>query len=472
MNVWWSGGPYWNNAFLDLAFDTMGFTILRTELYPQPDQTAMYTQQLPYLNAVRQYAHQRDLPFKFIASIWSPPGRMKSEGTATAGFLIKDSTTAYARYVVDYVKRFRADVGADLHAVSPQNEPAICTGYNSCCYLPEDFAPVVVAVGRAMDSSGVPTFVHWPDNIWWHGNWQGPVYQAVMADPSSRKVCDIMSWHYGDVNESQMVSDLSSLRDEAQGGARTFRMWNTEFGGFYDDWNGKREDEFGNMSGGAYEQAVMMFQEILFSFSALVWWQMSEPPQPNADGRHYALLYHDASGRATMGPRAQVMRHFSRFVRPGAVRIGCTASDGAVWCLAFKHPQRLTTTVVLLNHSSVAATATLAGSGLPSTLKAYRTGPADTWTELGPVSTSASIAMPARAIVTLTDEALYNTAVGVTQRPAIRHLMANSAPAARVFCIDGREVRGTPTRAVGAGMTIVRSVQGTVARTLQNISTR
>jgi hypothetical protein len=45
-----------------------------------------------------------------------------------------------------------------------------------------------------------------------------------------------------------------------------------------------------------------------------------------------------ASGTVTYNPEFYVMMHWSRYVRPGAVRIGCASTNGSLVVCAFKNP--------------------------------------------------------------------------------------------------------------------------------------
>ena len=59
---------------------------------------------------------------KIIASPWSAPPWMKTNGSYVAGRLKPESYSAYARYFVKYVETMRGH-GIHVSAVTPQNEP-------------------------------------------------------------------------------------------------------------------------------------------------------------------------------------------------------------------------------------------------------------------------------------------------------------------------------------------------------------
>src|SRR5690349_8663917 len=71
---------------------------------------------------VLQQILQINPTMKFIASPWSAPPWMKSNGSYVAGRLKPDCYEAYARYFVKYIETMRAH-GIHVSAVTPQNEP-------------------------------------------------------------------------------------------------------------------------------------------------------------------------------------------------------------------------------------------------------------------------------------------------------------------------------------------------------------
>jgi O-glycosyl hydrolase len=367
---------------------------------------------------------------------------MKEGGSATGGKLLTTQYAAYGQYVVDYIKRFKTDVGADLYAVSAQNEPAICTGYNSACYLPNELTPVIIGVADAIAASGLSTFLHWPDNIWWGGTWED--FSGVTRSANAVKVGNIMSWHYGDNTEAAERRQLGILQTEATGGVNKFRMWNTEFGGYFDDWAGLRNDETNQQTGDAWLMAQIMHLNMQYGFNAIVWWQLAEPPQQDAPSRHYGMLYN-----AKMGPRGAVMQNFARYIRPGAVRVGATSSDANVWSVAFKHAGDQTVTVLLLNNGSSATTATIAGTGLPTSFDAFQTSPTQNCVKIGSFAPGATINLPVKSITTLYNMptvGIQTPQKGVAPAQSTRGLAAGRAS---TIAVDGSQMKATASRPSG-----------------------
>jgi hypothetical protein len=130
--------------------------------------------------------------------------------------------------------------------------------------------------------------------------------------------------------------------------------------------------------------------------SAYVYWQWSETA---AQGEHSLMV----NGQPAI--KYHVAKHFYRYVRPGAVRIGATSSDARLRTISFKHPQTGAVTHVLFNPNGDNANATinLSGSGLPSTYKQYRTSGTENHVQLANVNgtNTLNVTLPPNSIVTL-----------------------------------------------------------------------
>lgn len=447
MMPWWFSGPFYNDDFLDLLIDTLGLTIHRTELYPRPSQTENYTKQIPFLNALRQKAERSGEPLLFTASVWSPPGDMKSEGSTTGGYLLPEHYTAYADYLIQYIADFKEDVGADLYALSPQNEPGFCFPYNSSCSLPAEYSQEVIAVAKRFDEKAIGTKLHYADNVWWPG-WLGQCVNVIKDDPVANKACPILSIHYSDGNEENNIAGnkyCSELLDKV--GRETHKLWNTEFGGQFDSW---REDLLGvddKTHGGAWTFARNLFTCLRYDYSAVIYWQLCEPPHDNAKGDHYSLFYLK-DNVPTPGPLFRVAQSFYRYIRPGAVRVDCESNNPDVWSIAFVHPEQQSATVVLMNRSSAEQTAVVTGAGLPDNFDMFRTSPNHDCEKIGSAALGSSITLPVKSITTL-----YHAPTVHTKPARGTQTVSSVRPVRRtrfqVYSLDGRRVGTVQRQATG-----------------------
>jgi O-glycosyl hydrolase len=469
MHAWWENPPYYTDEFLSTYIDSLGITLMRTELYPQPDQTDMYTKQIPYLRAIMAKAQASHEPLKVFASIWSPPGSMKVGGNTTGGHLLNDSLDAYGVYVANYVKKFNTDMGYNLYAVSPQNEPALCTAYNSACYNPDSFAPVVIHVAHQIKNLNVPVWIHYGDNIpWGFSAQQGPVISQVCQDNVADSIGHIMSMHYisngeadsGSVANANNRNAYYYFFHQAQGidtGAgwdqyrhtnrgKKSRMWNTEWGGYFSTWSDDFLDESGGKPGGAWTCARHLFFTLESGFNAVCYWQgcgdygaNSTPFTNPTPGQHYVMLYL-IDGKLTPGPLFYVFKCVSRYLRPGAIRVSCTSSDTAnVKALAFTHDSLNTTTIVLLNRAATQQSVTIAGTALPSSMNIYQTSPTQNCANVGTVSPGGTVTLPVHSITTLCNTP--GTAVRSWSGLSAGQPSRAAAPVTRRYRMDGRALQ-------------------------------
>ena len=152
-------------------------------------------------------------------------------------------------------------------------------------------------------------------------------------------------------------------------------------------------------------------------------------------------------------------KHFFRFVRPGAKRIGCSGGSGSLQVSAYHHTGDATYTVVVVNTGG-AATIRLQGTGLPTSWNMWQTDATRQCVSMGSVNTSSNISIPGTGIVTLYSGAItqiYNQ--GRTRAPTgMERVRAGQA---RVFSLDGRLARGSATSAVSAAVRVLSDRQGT-----------
>lgn len=74
----------------------------------------------------------------FLASPWSPPAFMKTNGDMNnGGSLKKEYYECWARYMAKYIKAFRQE-GINITMVSAQNEPMAVQTWDSCYYTSEE----------------------------------------------------------------------------------------------------------------------------------------------------------------------------------------------------------------------------------------------------------------------------------------------------------------------------------------------
>jgi len=77
-----------------------------------------------YILPVIQLARRKSPTLLFIASPWSPPGWMKSNGSMIGGQLLRQWYSVYAQYLVRFIRAYEAE-GIPIYAITVQNEPGV-----------------------------------------------------------------------------------------------------------------------------------------------------------------------------------------------------------------------------------------------------------------------------------------------------------------------------------------------------------
>ncbi|HEX2534595.1 MAG TPA: hypothetical protein VHK69_12710, partial [Chitinophagaceae bacterium] len=151
-DVWWAGGNLFSEAWAVQAIDDLGMTIWRNEYYPDDaGQDADWAKQKPVVEGLAKAARERNVPLKFIFTVWSPPARFKCaldndnnpvSGTPHPGGAKKGGTldpakyTEFGNWLADGIQLYK-NSGVDVYAISPQNEPLFKQDFNSCYYKPQ-----------------------------------------------------------------------------------------------------------------------------------------------------------------------------------------------------------------------------------------------------------------------------------------------------------------------------------------------
>jgi O-glycosyl hydrolase len=202
MNVWWSSGPFYNDAFLNLIVNDLGLTINRNEYYPPEDGTVFADKQTGWIQALQAKANANGEPMKFIATFWTPPGYMKDNGsTINGGHVIPSYYDDLGNYAVGAIQAY-ANIGINLYALSLQNEPAFAEPYNSCVYTRQEMVNMLKIAGPIINASYPNTKLFGAEHMLWALEWPDISFEGtvggIMSDPQAEQWMDIWACHgYG-----------------------------------------------------------------------------------------------------------------------------------------------------------------------------------------------------------------------------------------------------------------------------------
>jgi O-glycosyl hydrolase len=330
-----------------------------------------------------------------FADAWSAPGFMKTNGATANGGQVcgvtgascssGDWRQAYANYLVQYAKDY-ANAGVPLSYIGPSNEPDFSANYDSMTMSGSQMASLLDVVGPAVKNSGLSTQVDCCAATGWSVS--GQYASAIESDPTALADTAVLTSHG---YSSAPTSPMSGWSKPA---------WETEWSTF-ESWSNAWDDG-SDASGLTWAQHIFTGLDQA-NLSAFLYWWGSTTPSENGDNE--GLLLINGSTVTTSG-RLEAFGQFSRFVRPGAVRIGASTSDGNLTMDAFKNTDG-TVSVVVLNTGSSSDTVSysLSGTGTASnaTVTPYLTNGSNSIAQQSAITASGgafTATIPARSLET------------------------------------------------------------------------
>ncbi|GAB3170918.1 glucosylceramidase [Telluribacter humicola] len=267
---------------------------------------------------------------KIMASPWSPPVWMKTNGSSKGGSLKPEFYDAYAKYLVKYIQEMQKE-GVHIDAITIQNEPLHPGNNPSLLMLPEEQAAFIKrSMGPVFSEAGLKTKILIYDH-----NADRPDYPiTILNDPDARKYVHGSAFHlYGGSIEA-----LSEVH----------RAYPDKAIYFTEQWVGAP----GNLAGDLpwHVKNLIIGATRNWSRTVLEWNLASDPhQQPHTEGGCDQCL-----GAITIAPNDEVVRnpayyviaHASKWVRPGSVRLGSNV-PAQLPNVAFRTPDGKKVLVVL-----------------------------------------------------------------------------------------------------------------------------
>jgi O-glycosyl hydrolase len=277
---------------VDTAFGNgpgqIGMSILRVRVPYDPLEFAL---------EVPAAARAVSLGAKVIASPWTPPPSLKTNGDIIGGELRPDAYAAYAEHLLSF-RDFMESNGVPIYAISVQNEPDIQVTYESCDWTPEQMLEWLVTQGPKFGDTRLIAAESF--------NFNRDATDPILNDPAAAAQVDIIGGHiYGNG-----LFDYPLARSSGK------EVWMTEH--YTDSQN----------PANAWPLALRVGQEIhdvmAANFSAYVWWYIR---------RSYGPITEDG----LVSKRGYLMAQYAKFIRPGFVRVGATQPDNPdVYVTAYK----------------------------------------------------------------------------------------------------------------------------------------
>jgi glucuronoarabinoxylan endo-1,4-beta-xylanase len=403
-----SSGP--QKQLLDLLFNPStgaGFTILRNLLPSdsgssiEPNSPGSPTANPTYVplgsSGGQVWLSQQAKNYgvtQIYGDAWSAPGYMKTNGSESNGGAIcgtpgaicssGDWRLAYANYLTQYAKDY-ASAGVPLTAIGAFNEPDYTPSYSSMGMTPTQTADFISMLKPTLTAAGLNPQVVCCDPTGW-GQAQNYT-SAIASNPTANANVDIFSSH-----------GYSGAPDSPLNGTSSKHVWETEWG-IFDSIDNNWDD-------GATSDGFNWAQRIhtgltAANLSAFFWWW---GVIFNASDNGYLINY--SGNNVIVSSRLWAFANYSRFIRPGAVRIGASSGDSNLQVSAYKNTNG-TVSIVVLNtaNNAITASSSLQNMGLAdgTTVTPYLTNGSNNTAQQTPTSVSGgsfSATIPARSLVT------------------------------------------------------------------------
>jgi len=271
----------------------IGLSIVRVRV---PNSSTEFSAEKATIDACKSYGGSA------IASAWSAPASMKTNGSVVGG---KIKTASYSAYAA-HLSAFNSAVGG-LAAISPTNEPDYQVNYESMELTAPEVADFVAAQGS---NCGAPIMA--PEPFQMNQTYINTYLSNATAKSKTSFVCGHI---YG-----KTPYNLGNIGKP---------VWMTEH---YTN---------SSISGEDWPNAMTAAKEIHdcmnAGWSAYVWWYIRRSYGPISESGNIQKL-------------GYIMAHYARYVRPGYTKISCTSNPSTgVYVTAYKSGTKLVLVIINQN---------------------------------------------------------------------------------------------------------------------------
>ena len=291
--------------------DELGLTILR--IYVSDDSNS-------WSRAVPTALAAQKLGATVFATPWNPPASMRNTvngGVAGGKYqLRKDKWADYAKHLNSYVK-FMESKGVNLYSVSVQNEPDYAADWTY--WSASDLASFIAQYGKQV-TSGTKAKLMSPESF----QYRKDIYNAILNNSAAYNNTDLFGTHFYGTQRSQM--DFPALENSGK------EIWMTEVYVPNSEANSNER----------WPEAIKVSENIhnglvVGNLNAYVWWYIR---------RNYSPM----NENGTISKRGYCMAQYSKFVRPGDVRVDATEQPATnVLVSAYKNNKNQVTIVAVNN---------------------------------------------------------------------------------------------------------------------------
>ncbi|MCB0628718.1 MAG: hypothetical protein R2824_36075 [Saprospiraceae bacterium] len=268
---------------------------------------------------------------KILASPWSPPAALKSNGSDIGGYLPEENYAAFKDHINAFVK-FMGENDVDIYAISIQNEPDIQVSYESCDWTSSDMADFLARYGNQIEG----TKIAGPESF----NFNPSFTNNILNNTDAADQLDIVAGHiYG--------GGLAPFPLAKQQGKE---IWMTEYLLNLNTGNAGAAPWNSYSEAAKWEESLTMLETtheaMTHNWNAYVWWYIQ---------RYYSFIGDGEQGTSDgeILKRGFAFSHYARYVRPGYIRIAAQSNKTSELLMtAYTGDNRIV--VVIINPGDVA----------------------------------------------------------------------------------------------------------------------
>jgi len=401
--VWWSPMPFFPNRelplyaggepitdleWIDFILLDLGITMWRNEIYPfvpvysttaTNSQDSNWAVQKHFVKALNDRAVELGIDLRIILTVWSPPGEWKynqhtrayvgpmsppppPDGMAMREWnrLMPDHYVDFAHWLVSALEMYR-EIGVEVYAISPQNEPYFNQSFNSSFYTAAEFTQMLNVVAPIIYEYFPNVYVFGAEAMLGHehsnaiygwNNLNMHFHRRILEGATPEAMRNFVFAHHGyydgvyaqalEHHAILWAAEREMLNTHGQNSRDGHRLWMTETSGYSNEWLEDNPNRPGSLALAMAIQSALIYGDV----SAWVWWQGSDI----ATGPHGA--YYELMRPGVNLNKVAASQHFYRYIRPGAVRIDAQLNEPSrnLMASAFVHEELDNTVIVLVNN--------------------------------------------------------------------------------------------------------------------------
>ena len=388
--------PDMQDKVLDMLYtdEGAGLTIVRNRINPEinPQKGVYDWSQGDDQIWLMKEAKKRGVP-TIMSTAWTPPAWMKTTGSVIGGELKEECYGDYAQYLAEYIIQYQKQFGITIDVISMANEPNLSPEYDGCLWSDKQITKWIrdYAV-PVFKEKGITARLMAAEDM----NFSEARVADALLDPQAAQRLDIVGVHgYGGGYSKLTVSENAGKP-----------IWMTEVLGYH-------ELNTTILDGLVWAKRIHQHMAIA-NVSAWNYWYAANT-EKHSNG---ALLIIDIPSDTVFAPkRFYTIANYSKFVKPGDVRISSTMEPGEnVYITAFKNKNANTLTFVAVNGNVNEQKIELNLNGATAdSFKAYLTDDTNDLKQVADVKTDSVITLPARSVTTFVADVAETDAVPVQE---------------------------------------------------------